>query len=102
MSEFIKLCTIHDIPPGKCKGLNIKGEDVGLYNLDGKYCAVENTCPHQGAPLSQGHVKDGVVMCPLHMWRFDVQTGKSLTAPGADLKTYEIKIEGEDVLIKWG
>ncbi|MDZ4743198.1 MAG: non-heme iron oxygenase ferredoxin subunit [Verrucomicrobiota bacterium] len=101
MSEFIKLCTVHELQPGQCKGINIKGEDVGLFNIDGEFCAMENTCPHQGAPLTQGPVKDGVVMCPWHMWRFNVKTGKSLTAPGADMKTYEIKIEGEDVLIKW-
>ncbi|MDK3161900.1 non-heme iron oxygenase ferredoxin subunit [Kamptonema cortianum] len=100
MGEFIKIGTVNDIPPGKCKGINLQGEDIGIYNVDGQFCAMENTCPHMGAPLSQGHVKDGVVMCPLHMWKFDVKTGKSLTAPGADLQTFEIKVEGGDIFLK--
>ncbi|MDX2226239.1 MAG: Rieske 2Fe-2S domain-containing protein [Verrucomicrobiae bacterium] len=100
MGEFIKVSTVEKLPVGKCAGVVVDGTDVGLFNVDGTICAMENTCPHQGAPLTQGSMKEGVVMCPWHMWRFDVKTGKSLTAPGADMTVYEVKIENGEIFVR--
>lgn len=69
-----------------------------LYNHAGTIYATSDVCPHKGAPLSSGDFEDGVVICPLHAWEFDVRTGRCLSMddwPG--VPTCEVRIDGEIV-----
>ncbi len=58
----------------------------------GRPCAVVNSCPHLGAPLTAGYRRKGWIECPMHSWRFDLATGRGLSHPGADLRTYPTRI----------
>jgi nitrite reductase/ring-hydroxylating ferredoxin subunit len=75
------VATLGQIPPGCMKRVEVEGEGVVLFNCDGKVFAALDVCPHKGAPLSAGDFDDGVVMCPLHAWEFDVRTGECLSLP---------------------
>ena len=75
------VATLGQIPPGCMKRVEIDGEPVVLYNTDGEVTASLDVCPHKGAPLSAGDFDEGVVMCPLHAWEFDVRTGECLSLP---------------------
>ena len=75
------------------------GVFIGIYNIDGNYYAMNNICPHLGGVLTYGFFDDNVVTCPLHMWEFDVQTGKCLWPEQEKLPTYPVKIEGNDILV---
>jgi nitrite reductase (NADH) small subunit len=67
---------------------------VVLYNVDGEILASSDVCPHQGASLSQGDLDDGVIMCPLHAWEFDVRTGECVSLPEMrPLACYEVRVE---------
>ena len=82
-----------DLPPGACTTIQLpSGEDVAVYNVDGEYYAIENSCPHRGAPLSDGTLCGHVIECALHGWEFDVRTGDCLTVADT-IKTYPLKIE---------
>lgn len=84
---------IADIPPGACARLVLPdGDDIAVYNVDGEFYAIENSCPHRGAPLSEGSVCGHVVECWLHGWEFDVRTGQCLTVADK-IKTYEVRVE---------
>jgi nitrite reductase/ring-hydroxylating ferredoxin subunit len=66
---------------------------VALYRAKGQFYATQDLCTHEHAYLSDGILIDCVVECPFHQGRFDVRTGKALSAPVFDpLKTYELKI----------
>ena len=95
---FVTACAVSDIVPGTGKQLTVGGKDVALFNVDGTFYAVDNTCPHRGGPLAEGEVEGCAVTCPWHAWTFDLKTGESLTD---DLKVacYQAKVEGESVLI---
>ena len=54
---------------------NVGPYEVAIFDVDGELFALENACPHQGGPLAEGSVERGVVTCPWHAWRFNVQTG---------------------------
>lgn len=59
---------------------------------DGSYRAVNDRCTHQAALLSEGRVRRGAVMCPLHGARFDVLTGKCLGGAYPDLRTFPVRL----------
>ena len=71
---------------------------VCLANFEGKICALDNKCPHQGGPLGEGSIENGLLRCPWHGWDFHPCTG---LAPGFDdgVETYPTKIEGDSVYV---
>jgi len=71
---------------------------VCLANFEGKICALNNKCPHQGGPLGEGSIENGLLRCPWHGWDFHPCTG---LAPGFDdgVETYPTKVEGDAVYV---
>ena|ERR1044071_7841014 len=100
MEEFVKVAKTCDIAPGKAKVVDIDGRPIAIYNSNGTFYASDNHCPHKGGPLSEGLVMGNMVLCPWHRWTFDLNTGKCITNPMARVSCFEVKVEGEDLLIK--
>lgn len=100
MAEFVVVCSEADIPPGTGKMFEIGRDEVGVFNIGGKFYAIDNLCPHEGGPMNEGMIAGGVVTCPLHGWRTDVTTGESLELPGVKVNTFEVKVEDGKVYIK--
>jgi len=89
---------IDDLPTGACVSYALPdGSELAVYNVDGEFYATENSCPHRGAPLTEGELCGHVIECWLHGWQFDVRTGECLTVPDR-IKTYRVTIE--DQMIK--
>jgi nitrite reductase (NADH) small subunit len=64
------------IPPGEGRNFEVAGRQVAVFRTrDGRVFATQAACPHRGGPLADGLVGDGVVVCPLHEWRFDLASG---------------------------
>jgi nitrite reductase/ring-hydroxylating ferredoxin subunit len=83
------------------KKVNVGGVDVLVANVDGQIYAIANSCTHHGGPLDEGELQGTVVTCPWHGGQFDVTSGKVLEPPPrADETSFEVKIEGTDVLLK--
>ncbi|TXH31208.1 MAG: Rieske (2Fe-2S) protein [Cyclobacteriaceae bacterium] len=76
------------------------GQRICLVNHNNKFSAVQDSCTHSGAPLSQGLVNYlGEIICPLHNYCFNLQTGQELSSRSRDLKTYPIKIDDSGFFI---
>lgn len=99
MSHFVKLARLEDIPLGSALEVEHDGRVYALYNLDGSISAIDGICPHQGGPLADGEVCDGVVTCPWHGWQFDIRTGKALLGTKIQQERFEVKVESGDVLV---
>lgn len=93
---MIKLGAAHDIPEGSSRIYVIQGEEIAVFNVDGKFFALSNICPHQGGPLGEGEIEGGTITCPWHGWKFDIKTGGCLQGD-EDCKRYEV-IEEKGVL----
>ena len=89
---------IEDLRPGACIRVALPdGDELAVYNVNGEYYATENSCPHRGAPLTEGALCGHIVECGLHGWQFDVRSGECLTVPER-IRTYQVIVE--DQLIK--
>ncbi len=102
MSDFETVANVGDIPEGEGRSYAVNGRMVGIFNIDGEYSAINDTCPHMGASLASGHVEGSAVTCPWHAWRFCVKEGTWLDNPNAKVKTdkYEVRLEGTHIQVK--
>ena len=95
-----KVAKVSDIAAGCAQTLEISGKMIALFNLDGKFYAVDNRCLHRGGPLAQGHLEGNVVTCPWHAWQFDIPSGKCHTMPDTKQNVYPVKIEKDEVYVE--
>ena len=99
--EFVRVCRVSDLSdPGKTI---VKAADraVALFHVSGQFLATDARCTHDGGQLVAGRLEGYTIVCPRHGARFDVRTGEVLSQPAfIDLAVYEVKIEGDDVLIR--
>jgi nitrite reductase/ring-hydroxylating ferredoxin subunit len=102
--EWVRVASAGEVAEGEMLGVDIRGESLAIYRLAAnEWCASSNVCTHAFALLTDGWLEDGIIECPLHAGRFDCRTGKGLGEPiEEDLKTYPVKIDGDDVLIGFG
>lgn len=101
LERYHKVATVDEIPPGHKKIVEADGTLIVLANVDGKFYAVEDVCTHDGGPLGEGNLEGCQLVCPRHGARFDVRTGAALTMPAFEpAPTYEVRVEGKDVLIE--
>ena len=100
MSNFIKVAESKDIAPGEAKTVKAKDREIAIYSVGGKIYATESGCPHRGGPLGEGYLEGRVITCPWHGWRFDVISGATEVNPDVRIKSYDVKQEGNDILVK--
>ena len=92
-----------EIQAGKSKSFSISDEkgksiDVAVFNIDGRYYAISNTCIHKGAPLSKGFLEGDIVTCAWHGWKYCVKNGMSPHKGGDSVNSYKVKIVNKDKL----
>ena len=96
-----KLCNADQLPAeGKLRAMQGGGIDLCVAVLDGRLYAVQNACPHQGAPLAAGSLQEGYVVCPYHAWRFRLSDGKPERDADPPLQIYEVRRYGEEVFVR--
>ena len=99
MANFVKVASVPEIPLGQGKTIEAGGRKIALFNVDGKFFAIDNTCAHRGGPLGEGSLEEKTVTCPWHGWRYDVTTGVSEISPDVGVPSYPIKVEGQDIYV---
>ncbi len=87
---------LEEIPPGSSKLVSIEGKEVALFNVEGRFYALGNRCPHRSGPLVRGRIEtlpdSGTlaVRCPIHGWLFELATGKAVApAEASPIPSYE-------------
>ncbi|MGH9657730.1 MAG: Rieske (2Fe-2S) protein [Bryobacteraceae bacterium] len=101
MAEFVKVTKTGQISPGEAKAVEVGARRIALFNIEGIYHAIDDTCTHRGGPLSEGIVVGTEVTCPWHGAVFDVRTGSVLGAPAPrDVSRYAVRVEGDDIEIE--
>jgi nitrite reductase/ring-hydroxylating ferredoxin subunit len=100
MARSLRICAAADVPADGAKLVSLDRREFAVVAHDGKYYAVENSCPHKGGPLGRGQVKNGTITCPWHRFRFDLETGKSVTNPAMRIAVRRIVVDRGDLLVQ--
>ncbi len=99
MAEFVTVAQAGDVPAGKGRVVEANGKEIALFNVNGSFHAIDNTCAHRGGPLGEGALNGTRVICPWHSWSYDITSGECLTNSEMWLERYEVKVEEEEVKI---
>jgi 3-phenylpropionate/trans-cinnamate dioxygenase ferredoxin subunit len=98
---YQRVATTNDVEPGTVRYVEADGLAIALCNVEGEFYAIADVCTHDGGSLDQGYLDGNLVECPRHGARFDVITGRAVTLPAIrPVKTYPVKVEGDEVLVE--
>ena len=97
--KYVKVMSEEDLPIGKSAIISAGDDEIALFNYKGKYYAIANKCPHRGAPLGEGRIEEGIVICPNHEWRFKLESGANMQNPELFIPTYPVKVKNENIYI---
>lgn len=98
--EFHSVAKTSEIDEDEALQVVIGRKEIAIFNVGGEFYATDDTCTHAYASLADGYVEGELIECPLHAGTFEIKTGKAVGPPcTVDLNTYEVKIEGDDILV---
>jgi nitrite reductase/ring-hydroxylating ferredoxin subunit len=97
--RFVPAAKLSRLEEGRGIIVSVEGTKVALFLCGGEVFAIKNQCPHMGGDLGEGFLTGDIVRCPWHGWKFSIRTGKMPEADVVAVRTYEVKIDGDDVLI---
>ena len=100
MAGFTTVAKSSEIQSGSGKLVEISGRRIALFNIEGKFYAIDDTCSHRGGPLSEGELEGESVICPWHNASFDLKTGQGTPPAQKAVQTYNVQVEGNDVKIE--
>lgn len=99
---MIQVAKISEVPNFGKKIVTVSDQEIVLVNFKGVIYAVENECPHQGAPMNAAIVKDEHISCPRHGYQFSLKDGSCKEHPEFKLRTFRVELSGDDILIDLG
>jgi len=98
MADYTKVAKVSDLTDEEGLNITVNGKSLALFKVGDAYYAVDEECPHQEGPLSQGYCDGPEVTCPWHHAVFDLKNGTCLEGPSEeDVTTYPVRVEGDDV-----
>jgi 3-phenylpropionate/trans-cinnamate dioxygenase ferredoxin subunit len=100
VSEFLRACSVTDVPPESAIPVEIGGTELAIVHSDGQFYAIADECSHAAVPLSEGDVGHGEIECYFHGSRFDLRTGQPTGLPATEpVAIYRCHAEGDDVMV---
>jgi nitrite reductase/ring-hydroxylating ferredoxin subunit len=98
VTEYV-LGPLDQIPIGEGRAFPVAGQQVAVFRLrDGRVSALSAVCSHRGGPIADGQIDSEVVLCPLHLHAFELDTGCSRT--GADpIRSYPVSVRNGQLIL---
>jgi 3-phenylpropionate/trans-cinnamate dioxygenase ferredoxin component len=95
-----RVASVADLEPDTPLPVTVAGKSLAIYRLGEEFYALDDICPHEFALLSAGYIDGDRIECPLHQAQFEIRTGKCMGPPAeADIATYPVNIEGDDIMV---
>lgn len=100
--KWIRITQCRNIPLREGRPVKAGGREIAIFNLGDRFLAVDNRCPHKGGPLSDGIVSGATVVCPLHAWKVNLETGTAVnqTSTPPCIDTFRTRVEDGVVLLE--
>ena len=100
MNQYFQVAKMSDIPSGERKRVELNGDRISIFNIEGEFFAIYDQCPHKKtAPLIRGTLNGVGVKCPNHGYRFDLKTGECDRGEHFKTRVFPIKIVEDNILI---
>jgi nitrite reductase (NADH) small subunit len=99
MPTFFRVATVAEIPVGQAKAFVVDDREIAIFNVDGTFHAIENSCPHQGGPLAEGWIEGKIVTCPWHAWCFDVTNGSMTLGGYTSVDAFDVRVDGDTIAV---
>ena len=87
------------VKEGRGRAVYLDGKKIALFRSKGKVYALRDSCPHQGAPLSDGYVENGCAVCVYHEWKFHLEDGAFDHNELVKIPTFTVKEEDGKIFI---
>ena len=101
MSRFVEVARKSEIPEAGAIAVEADGKRLALLNLEGEIYAIDDDCPHEGGPLSEGQISGDEIQCPWHSSHFNIRTGRVTMDPATeDVATYKVRVVGDIVEVE--
>jgi nitrite reductase/ring-hydroxylating ferredoxin subunit len=97
---FTEVLCATDLPVGRMKAVKIDDRAVAVCHTANGFFATDNTCPHRGGPLAEGDLIGDEIVCPWHLWGFDVTTGLCPGNSDFAIATHDVRLDGDRILVK--
>ncbi|MDC0708491.1 nitrite reductase (NAD(P)H) small subunit [Stigmatella sp. ncwal1] len=97
---FIPVARLSDLDARGRTVVQVDGRAVAILRVAGALYAVEDACPHREGPLSEGDLDGFILHCPLHAWPFDVRSGICSSTPDVRVRTWPVRVLGEEIQLK--
>ena len=103
MAEFTRVADVTEVPdPGKLL-VEVEGEVVALFHVEGRFYAIDDVCTHDGGPLVDGELVGYKIACPRHGAKFDIRTGAALSMPAVrPTRAHAVKVDDGGVWVALG
>ena len=98
----VRVAGAGELEPGEGRVVEVEGRSIALFNVDGRYYAIDNLCPHRGGPLGEGDLDGAVVACPWHAWRWDVTTGANTNNPAVKVACFAVNEDAAGIFVQLG
>jgi nitrite reductase (NADH) small subunit len=99
-SEFIEILHAGELPVGRFHAVNVGERKLLVYHTADGFFASDSVCPHRGGPLAEGDLIRNEIVCPWHLWGFDVRTGACPGNPEISIVTHEVRLEDDRIFVK--
>ena len=100
MNDFIDIASTNDLAVGRTRTVAVGDRKIALCRTAEGFFALDNTCPHRGGPLGEGDLIGSELICPWHLWGFDVHSGRCTGSIEIGVLKHEVKLEGDRVLVR--
>jgi pyruvate oxidase len=97
--QWLKVLSVDELADGRVQPVTCAHQTVCMTRFEGKYAALENKCPHQGGPLGEGSIENGLLRCPWHGWDFHPLTGKPPGGYDDGVATFPVEERDDGVYV---
>jgi pyruvate oxidase len=97
--DWFKVLELDELPDGRVKTVTAGHHQICMTQFQGNYAALCNSCPHQGGPLGEGSIENGMLRCPWHGWDFHPTTGKPPGGYDDGIETYSVEVRDDGIYV---